>query len=66
MVANIHCLLSEVRIGAGAPELIRKPFLPPASLGCAHVLCSYYPVVTIASAAEAAPDVYEPLSGARC
>lgn len=43
LVANSHCLLSEVGIGADCPEWIRKPFLPPPSLRCPRVPRSVFP-----------------------
>lgn len=62
LVPSTHCLLSEVGIRAASPELIRRPFLLPSSLGGTHVCARYYLVVTIALAA---PEVCEPLPRAR-
>lgn len=43
LVANSHCLLSEVGIRADCPERIRKPFLSPPSLCCPRVPRSVFP-----------------------
>ena len=63
VVADTHLLLSEMGVGAGSSELMQKPFLLPASLGCATwAPCDL--MVPVASAA--APSVCEVLRSARC
>lgn len=62
LVADSHCVLSEVGIGADCPERTRKPFLLPPSLGCARVQRSGFPRGLLGS--RSWPDVSELLPSA--